>query len=276
MSLVLGVFLTLAGCLAPRGNVELLEEELRVQELRIDKLHRDLMGTKEELRLAHREADLLRQQNANPGRIPILPEQAEHWLRATGVTFHSLLSDYDEKEQVLKTVLLPVDSEGGVVKLPGSIEIRAFDLSNSEDQLIGEWKFDLEKAREIWHAGLVSTGYRLDLPLHQARPGNQITLHAKLTSVDGREFTTQRDFSLTTPQDETKVGFRPSLPSPTKEDEIEFQAPVPGDPETGEPVADEPEAGAIQEGEFEAGDLTDEEPILESDNWTESEIPRLR
>jgi hypothetical protein len=89
---------------------------------------------------------------------------------------------------VLVAVLTPVDEHGDLVKLPGTIELEALDLTRPVgERQLGKWTFDAAQSRELWKSGLFSAGYQLEVPW-QKSPAEELMLHARLTTADGRHF----------------------------------------------------------------------------------------
>lgn len=186
----------LSGC-AARGNVELLESRLRVQEDRFVQLQQQLGKTEAELAASRSECDALRVQLARRGESTILPEQASAVFRATGIRFNDMLTgtidhDGESGDEQLTALLTPHDQGGELVKLPGAIQLKLFDLSKPEgEQKLAAWEFADDETHELWHRGVLGGGYLIRLPLETAMSAHSQTpllLHARLTTPDGREF----------------------------------------------------------------------------------------
>jgi hypothetical protein len=196
MSLV--TVLAVSGC-AARGNVDLLEAELRGQEDRLIELQSQLQSTRNELAATERETDSLRNQLAARGEKTFAPEQADAVFSAVGLRFRNLLTgtlDRDGKpgDDAVNVVIEPHDADGRTVKLPGAIR---FDLVETDGlRPVGHWEFTAEETRERWRNGLVGEGFvfRLDW---QAPPQNdRVLLQAEFTTADGRRFTATRELTV--------------------------------------------------------------------------------
>jgi hypothetical protein len=184
---------TLAGCLGARGDIETVEAQLRQQQDRADQYARQLSQTQDELNLARKEADLLRRQMTETGGQPLPAEFTESLFQVQALQINGLMSggrdrDGQPGDEVLVAVLTPVDEHGDLVKLPGTIELEALDLTRPEgERQLGKWTFDAAQSRDLWKSGLFSAGYQVEVPWQQP-PAEELMLHARLTTADGRHF----------------------------------------------------------------------------------------
>ena len=183
----------LGGCLGARGDIEAVEAQLRQQQDRADKYARELSQVRQELDVARQEADLLRRQMADSGGQALPAEFTDSLFRVQRLQFNSLMSggrdrDGQPGDDVLVAVLTPVDEHGDLVKLPGTIELEAIDLTRPEaERQIGKWTFDPAQSRQLWKRGLFSAGYQVEVPW-QRPPSKELLLYARLTTADGRQF----------------------------------------------------------------------------------------
>jgi hypothetical protein len=190
----------LSGCVG-RGDVELLEANLRQQQDLAHRYQRQLEDLRGELATAHSELQQLRKDLADAGK-PALQEQTEPLAKITGVEFNSMMTggrdvDGSPGHDVLTAVLSPHDTDGDLLKLAGDIEIELLDLSRSGDkQRIGSWRYPANKARDLWHSGFLASGYQLDLPLTEHPQKGDALLHGRLTTADGRQFDTSYRVTL--------------------------------------------------------------------------------
>lgn len=182
----------LSGCLG-RGDIELLEANLRQQQDLAIGFERQIADLRGELEAARREVDQLRTQLAQAGGSAP-QEHTEPLARVAGIQFNSMMTggrdiDGQPGHEIVTAVLIPVDRDGELVKLSGSIEVELLDLSRSgEDQRIGSWTFPADEAQKLWHPGLMASGYQLDLPLETSPRQGQALLHGRLLTSDGRQF----------------------------------------------------------------------------------------
>lgn len=196
--------LALSGC-AWRGNVEMLESELRRQEQAQQELNEALASAREELRVARADSVALRQQLSSVQQVSLGSEQAEVLYRANAIKFNMLLTsgmdrDGQPGDEALSVLVIPVDEHGDLVKLAGAIELELFDLTLPQDrQRVGHWNFDIEQAREHWHKGFLAAGYLFQLDWQQPPQSQELTLHARLLAPDARRFEATTQIRLTPP-----------------------------------------------------------------------------
>lgn len=193
------------GC-AQHGDVALLESRLRRQEDRLRELEASLEERTEQLRSVRREAELLRTQMADRGTNPPLPEQTRILAQVRGVTLRGLFTsgldrDGSPGDEALSVLLVPHDADGDLVKVPGKIFLEVLDLSRpSGEQQIAAWTFDETDRDDHWHSGLFATGYLYELPWPEPPRNSRLTVHARLTTPDGRQFDTSRTIEITPPE----------------------------------------------------------------------------
>jgi hypothetical protein len=204
---VLFVALTAAAGCSSRGNVDLLESKMRVQEDRLLTLEKELQYTQTELSLARKQSESYREQLAGR-RAPVdAPEQADALFRASGLRISKLRTggiDQDgiPGDDVLAASMAPVDAHGETVKVPGVIELSVIDPAlPSNRQQIGHWKFSEEETPGLWHAGILGSGYQFNLPWQQVPRSGELWLHARMTTSDGRRFETKEQIRVTPPTD---------------------------------------------------------------------------
>jgi hypothetical protein len=182
-----------AGC-AVRGDVELLESELRRQEEMQQEIAAELKTARDELRVARTDADTLRAQLSKRGQLALVSEQAEVLYKAEAIKFNMMLTsganrDGEPGDDGISVLLQPVDSQGDLVKLVGEIDLELFDLNREgESQRIGQWHFTIDEVREHWHRGFLSAGYLFQLDWQTAPTSPELTLHARFIPPDGRKF----------------------------------------------------------------------------------------
>ena len=190
-----------AGCVS-RGNTHLLESRLRRQEDQLNELETELASARSDLVSANRKSRSLREQLAARGKITLLPEQADAIFRAEGVQFSKMRTgglDRDGKpgDDVLTAVLVPHDSQGEPVKVPGKVELELFDMSMSgSEQKIGTWNFDVDESHKHWHRGFLGSGYFFRVPWQQTPENSELVLHGRLTTSDGRQFDTSQTIKI--------------------------------------------------------------------------------
>jgi hypothetical protein len=310
-----------AGCLGSRGNVELLEAKLRQQQDLADRYQRQLAQTQSELTVAQQETDVLRKQLADEGERPLPAEYTQNLFQVTGLQFKPLLTggrdrDGQSGDDVLVALIAPYDEHGDVVKLPGALEIEALDMTRPEgERQVAHRAFSPQEARGLWKSGFLAAGFQCEVPWQQPPTSEELLLHARLSTADGRQFDATHTVRVQTagggdsprrlspPAEARPVGMR-SKDSPLHADPIK----VPGSstavlpvglesmlesardrevrPLTDDasiPASDELLPPLREEGGGQAGEPPPAvaprpfPPVLEtSDVWTEETIPYLR
>ncbi len=214
--------LVFVGCAGTKER-DILESRLRHQEDMLTSYQAQIDRVKTELDIARRESASLREQLAS-GEMPVAP--AEHistGFRVTELAFSTLMTggtniNSSPGDDGLTVVLLPRDPDGQVVKVAGTIEIEAFDLSRPEgDQRIGHWQYDSSESHQHWHQGVIQPGYQFQLPWQEQPRAEKILLHGRLTSIDGRQYDATHTVSIDPPRDAlvegrpTEVSARPPI-----------------------------------------------------------------
>ena len=234
MCLLLG-----AGCLGSRGNVELLEAKLRQQQDLADRYQRQLAQTQSELTVAQQETDVLRKQLADQGERPLPAEYTQNLFQVTGLQFKPLLTggrdrDGQAGDDVLVALIAPYDEHGDVVKLPGALEIEALDMTRPEgERQVAHRQFSPQEARALWKSGFLAAGFQCEVPWHQPPASEELLLHARLSTADGRQFDATHTVRVQTagggdsprrlapPAEARPVGMRPdATPLDAKPDSV--------------------------------------------------------
>ena len=84
---------------------------------------------------------------------------------------------------------MPQDKAGDTLRATGKLEIDVVDFAApTGQQRIGHWDFDRNQTRELWHFGLIGRGIQLTVPWQTPPVSETVTVHARLTMPDGRQF----------------------------------------------------------------------------------------
>lgn len=196
--------LAAAGCSA-RGDLEMLETELRHQEdLRIE-AEQQVASLRQELQVARSENSQLHAQLRSRGEVSLVSEQVAVLSRVEAIKFNMLLTSGMDRDgapgdEALSVLIMPVDEAGDLIKLPGDVELELLDLTQPPNQQrIGAWQFDVDEVRERWHKGFLAAGYLFQLDWQNVPQSNELTLHAKLIAPDGRKFDATTQLKVTPP-----------------------------------------------------------------------------
>ncbi len=207
--------LGLTGCsLSGNRNQELVEARLRQQDDTIRDLERRLQQSHDSITALKDEAHSLRLA-AQQGVPPLPPEQADSTFRVTKLDVNSLMSGGIDRDQSpgddqFTLLLSPRDSAGNVLRVAGEIELSLFDFTRPKDeQQIGHWTLSRDEVGEMWHQGIVGTGYQFTSGWQQLPVAPEVHVHARLKTVDGRQFDTTSKLRVTPPSGSEPLAFEP-------------------------------------------------------------------
>lgn len=205
-TVLLVVSVAVSGChRGARRSAELLETRIRNQEETISSLRRDATTLKAERDIARREADAIRATIEKPGQHVMLAEHAETQLRVSTISISRLLSggldrDTEHGDELLNLLVVPTDESGETLRASGILEIDAVDFTApAGQQQIGHWKYDRDQTRDLWHAGLIGRGIQVTVPWQKLPRSETVTVHARLTLPDGRQFDTTESLRVQPP-----------------------------------------------------------------------------
>lgn len=209
------VALAVSGC-AHRGNVELLEAQLRRQEDQIRSLHAQVEQTSSELSAARRLNESLKKQLVQTASHDVTLDLAERHFQVTGLKINSLLTggfDRDGRpgDDQITLVVAPIDKAGQPIQVPGVVECELHDPSRSpEQQRIGVWTFDAVATQAAWRKTLGSFGYRFELPWQMAPQSSDLELHVRFRTQYGDRFESSAKVTIHLPK--SSLGADRSMP----------------------------------------------------------------
>ncbi len=192
-----------AGC-AARGQVDVLESRLRQQEDTIASLQARLSASESQLQAARREAIDAKTQLGSRAKTARV-EQLSALGQVQGVSLNKFLTGgYDRDgvpgDEILSAVVVPNDADGNLVKVPGTITVTVLDLSKPEaEQRVGRWEFSPKESEALWHSGLFGSGYVVRVPWQTPPQSPSLLVHARLTTVDVRQFDTSQAIRIGLP-----------------------------------------------------------------------------
>jgi len=189
-TLTLCVLAVAAGC----GNDSTDSKALLIESLRNDKAH---LTT--EIEQSKAENDQLKQQIET---LSGTREQASfddiHRIESVKITRYTNIYDKDKSgtRESLIVYIQPTDSQGDIVKTPGSAEVELWNLNKPSDQaLLAKWNVDSDQMKKLWFAAMVSTNYRLTFDVTDKIEKYDTPLTVKMTFTDqlsGKTFHDQR------------------------------------------------------------------------------------
>ncbi len=116
-------------------------------------------------------------------------------------------TDYDGRigDDGITLYLKLYDQDGHGFKAAGDIDVYIYDLTNPREQdLIAEYKYDVDKTKELWYGRLLTYHYRIDCPWQKRKPRGRNVL-VRVTFLDyltGRALQASREFEITPPLDD--------------------------------------------------------------------------
>lgn len=220
--------LVVAGC----QNCDAVESELRARENDVAHLHGEVDRLHAQNVALERELVAVRHDTA----AKITPELASQTYTLQRITLGRQTGGYDNDgvpgDEALQVVLLPLDPDGQAIKAPGSVDVKALEISTEGlKRPIGAWHVTPEQLRHSWRSGLFSTGYFLNFPWKNwpTNPHLRVVVHFTLT--DGRPFEADKDVTIRMPPDGPPASPPPGPPPPDAAPPAEPVGP-PLDPET--------------------------------------------
>ena len=291
-----------SGC-SSRGQLELLEAEIRQHKDSYRSVEAKNAQLESQLAAARRETELVRSQVASNGGQALLPEQSGNLVRLTGVKINTLLSggkdrDGQPGDDLLVALVTPHDEQGELVKIAGDVEIEAYDMTRpGEDKLVGRWTFDPAQSAKVWHSGFVGAGLQFELPWQEAPQSKELLVHARLRTTDGRQFDTSSPLKVVPPQSSAPALLKLPAIQPVKHESerlidreikhADFNVPESA-PSRPVPFYDEVDPVPTPRPFPGSGTVPAQTPmpkvpgratldgIETSDSWTDETIPRLR
>jgi hypothetical protein len=229
--------------------LDILESRLRQQDDQITQLQNQLTTTQSQLQASRRESDDLRTQVADGTRSARV-EQVSALGTVEGIELNRFLTggldrDGQPGDEALSAVVVPTDSQGNLVKAPGSVSVTLFDLSKPEaQQRIGHWEYSPKQSESLWHSGFLGSGYIIRQPWQQQPQSANLLVHARLKTIDGRQFDTSQTIHIVPPgptgglQQSVAAARPPEAPppAPSRPPSQQPASPIPTTPVASTPV----------------------------------------
>ncbi len=188
--LITAVISLLAGCGEKPRNT--FEQNRRLHEQQNDMQAR-IARLEEENELLRREIRELAEIDSDK-RLELLG-QVEHVKIGKRSGLYD--KDRDGKKEKLIVYIEPFDKNGDLVKMPGVVEVRLFDLAQEAGgQQLGRWRVEPEELGESWASSFMINYYRLtfDISGIQISPDSQLTVSVRFTEyTTGKILTDQQE-----------------------------------------------------------------------------------
>jgi len=183
----------LSGCSGPSSaNIQLRKENQQLS-ARIDQLNRRHDADQAQIRVLQRNANV----------VETLPEDRLNQLYTTaGLRLGRLCGGFHPDpnlvgDTMLKVYVVPIDQDGDPIKAAGSFQIELFDLALPSQNRIGQWNFDLQRARSDWYAQLFMYEYVFNCPWQTPPAHSSLLLRVTFTdALTGRVFSIDRDITV--------------------------------------------------------------------------------
>ncbi len=181
-----------------------------------DLLEAELRTRERELQEARAEIQHLRQLNGglHPGDLggdcpppPGVHSSAPHGVKTTGgIPLRSVLlgngtggldEDGRPGDEGLMVVLVPKDDDGTPVKVPGGVQISAFEISHEGlKSPIGRWRITPEQLKKTWKSSLLSSGYFVPLQWDKPPGTDRIRIAIRFETGEGKAFEADKDVNV--------------------------------------------------------------------------------
>jgi hypothetical protein len=201
---VLALFATgcrqLGNLTGKQDKPDLLEAELRTRE-------RELQEARAEIAHLRQLADL---HPGVPGYCPPggVPPSIPHGGKppAGGIPLRDVLlgngtggldEDGRPGDEGLMVALVPKDDDGTAVKVPGTVQIAAFEISREGLKTpIGRWRITPEQLKKTWKSSLLSSGYFIPLQWDKPPGTDRVRVSVRFETTDGKPFEADKDFPV--------------------------------------------------------------------------------
>ena len=170
----------------------------RLTEQQIDKLQQEKTQLQKQLDKSEGKNEELRNQIQVLAGLPS-EVKGENLYRLQSVKIGGYTNFYDKdkdgKKEKLIVYLQPIDEDGDLRKVAGSVDVQLWDLSKDNGQaLLGEWNVGPEKLKTLWFTALM-THYKLtfDVPEKIGESKEHLTVKVNFTDyLTGKVFKEQK------------------------------------------------------------------------------------
>jgi hypothetical protein len=183
-----------------------LRDELHYMQACNDGLHREMRALK---RLSPSNA---------------VPEESTLIFSLKSVSLGRQTGGYDDDncsgDEALQVVLEPHDVDNHLIKVPGTLEVWALEISpEGQKKPLCSWCVSPEQLRRTWRNGILSTGYFVVLPW-RAWPGSEkLRVMIRFNLADSRSFEADKDVTVRLPA----LAQRKPLPAPDFPEALPFE-----------------------------------------------------
>jgi hypothetical protein len=189
------IAVALAGCGPSKPSVVApMQKEINSLQAEVQQLQQRVANQQETIENQRKQIASLQQLGTRrPARL----------APAEGIKFASLSGGYDQDgdgtHDGVVVYVQVYDADGDVLKAPGELTIRLFDLTNpAGPKLIRQCEWNSEQLRKIWSGRLMTDHFTARCPWPEGyQPPRQVTVQAQfLDYVTGKTFTQQAVFEI--------------------------------------------------------------------------------
>lgn len=270
-----------SGCATGR-NVEILESRLTAHQDKLLATERQLVEAKREIQSLQDSLVSAREEAAARGKM------VGAGPRPVSLAFSSLLTggvdeDGHPGDEAVRVILQPISDEGGTIRAEGQLDLELLDVSApAERRTKGHWSYSGQDLRDLWAAGLFSTGYTLHLTPEDGVLPEAALLIAKFTTPEGEQLeavhTVKLDPDDMLAMDRGRSPVQKSAIQPVSaEQESLSDEELSRDLPDEFPIREAPKAGETDSKQSsQRFGIRGNNPVRTSDAWTEDAIPTLR
>lgn len=121
-------------------------------------------------------------------------------------------------DEALQVVIVPVDTDGSALKVPGKAVVQAFEITPEGLKIpLSQWEVTPLELQRSWRSGLLTTGYFITLPWKVLPSNERLRVVVQFQTLPNlRTFETDRDLTikLTTGRVPRQIPPSTSLPQP--------------------------------------------------------------
>ena len=185
------------GCRNPCEPVErqlhARENELLAAREELERCHAINEGLQMELQAAHGDPNAAAPGDADKPSAMVYPIRSLTLGLQTGGRDGGATGG----DEALQVVVEPRDADNQSVKVPGTLQIQALEITPSGlKQPLSNWQISEDELRRSWRAGLLTTGYVLVLPWKAWPSTEKVRVVVQFHANDGRLFEADKDITV--------------------------------------------------------------------------------
>lgn len=187
---------------SPGDQLYRFQKQVESQKAHIVQLENDVIKQQQQVDQQNQQIAALQQ---------IAPERMSKLVVPVKIELDKLTGGYEEPGQAgdagVVAYVMPIDADGDVVKVAGSIVMDVFDLANPPEQhLVAHAELDVDNTRKAWHGRLFAHHFTVKCPWpppNRKPPEHRdLTVRVKFTDyLTGKTFMAQTTCKIKLPAD---------------------------------------------------------------------------